>query len=169
MTHYYYGNGKGKTTAALGMAVRAAGHGLPVCVVQFLKGSFSGEVKSLEVLPQVTLIRLPKDYGFSFQMTQQQMQEITAQHNHMLESAATWAKQHPDGLLILDEIGDAVELKLIDVDLVKQLVMHPMAEQIYTGHAEQPLFTEHADYVTECRCVRHPHQSGVQARKGIEY
>lgn len=79
MTHYYYGNGKGKTTAALGMAVRAAGHGLPVCVVQFLKGSFSGEVKSLGVLPQVTLIRLPKDYGFSFQMTQQQMQEITAQ------------------------------------------------------------------------------------------
>lgn len=64
MTHYYYGNGKGKTTAALGMAVRAAGHGLPVCVVQFLKGSFSGEVKSLGVLPQVTLIRLPKDYGF---------------------------------------------------------------------------------------------------------
>ena len=105
MTHYYYGNGKGKTTAALGMAVRAAGHGLPVCVVQFLKGSFSGEVKSLGVLPQVTLVRLPKDYGFSFQMTQQQMQEITAQHNHMLESAAAWAKQHPDGLLILDEIG----------------------------------------------------------------
>lgn len=98
MTHYYYGNGKGKTTAALGMAVRAAGHGLPVCVVQFLKGSFSGEVKSLGVLPQVTLIRLPKDYGFSFQMTQQQMQEITAQHNHMLESAAAWVKQHPDGL-----------------------------------------------------------------------
>ena len=62
-----------------------------------------------------------------------------------------------------------MELKLIDVDLVKQLVMHPMAEQIYTGHAEQPLFTEHADYVTECRCVRHPYQSGVQARKGIEY
>lgn len=169
MTHYYYGNGKGKTTAALGMAVRAAGHGLPVCVVQFLKGSFSGEVKSLGVLPQVTLIRLPKDYGFSFQMTQQQMQEITAQHNHMLESAAAWVKQHPDGLLILDEIGDAVELKLIDADLVKQLVMHPMAEQIYTGHAEQPLFTEHTDYVTECRCVRHPYQSGVQARKGIEY
>lgn len=99
MTHYYYGNGKGKTTAALGMAVRAAGHGLPVCVVQFLKGSFSGEVKSLGVLPQVTLIRLSKDYGFSFQMTQQQMQEITAQHNHMLESAAAWVKQHPDGLL----------------------------------------------------------------------
>ena len=104
MTHYYYGDGKGKTTAALGMAVRAAGHGLPVCVVQFLKGSFSGEVQTLGMLPQVTLMRLPKDYGFSFQMTENQKTQVTSLHNQMLLDAALWAEQNPDGLLILDEI-----------------------------------------------------------------
>ena len=169
MTHYYYGDGQGKTTAALGMAVRAAGHGLPVCVVEFLKGSFSGEVQTLGMLPQVTLMRLPKDYGFSFQMTENQKTQVTSLHNQMLLDAALWAEQNPDGLLILDEIGDVLELGLADEQLVRQLVMHPLAEQVYTGHGEQPLFADYADYVTECRCVRHPYQTGIPARQGIEY
>lgn len=169
MTHYYFGDGKGKTTAALGMAVRAAGHGLPVCVVQFLKGSFSGEIRSLAKLPEVTLMRLPEQCGFSFQMTAQQKCLVTAQHNELLKAAVAWAKEHPDGLLILDELGDAVDLGLVNIEQVTEIVSQPLSEQVYTGHREQVLFAEHADYITECRCVRHPYQSGIQARKGIEY
>ena len=88
----YCGDGKGKTTAALGLALRAAGCGLRVHIVQFLKGTETGELASLAQIPQISLVRCDKNWGFTFSMTEQDKKEITVCHNQMLQEAISMAK-----------------------------------------------------------------------------
>ena len=85
----YCGDGKGKTTAALGLALRAAGCGLRVHIVQFLKGTETGELASLAQIPQISLVRCDKNWGFTFSMTEQDKKEITVCHNQMLHTEKT--------------------------------------------------------------------------------
>ena len=170
LKHLYYGTGKGKTTAALGLALRASGSGMRVHIVQFLKGTDTGELHSLERLENVTMSRCDRNYGFSFKMTEKDKAEITSCHNSNLKAAVEMVNSGKVDMLILDEIADAYNLNLVDRQAVISLISgEPQAEIVMTGHDPEQIFIDIADYVSEIKAVKHPFEKGISSRKGIEY
>ena len=163
----YCGDGKGKTTAALGLALRAAGCGLRVHIVQFLKGTETGELASLAQIPQISLVRCDKDWGFTFSMTEQDKKC----HNRMLQEAISMAKSGEIDVLIFDEFQAAYAHGLLDKEAAKDFILKKPAtlELVLTGRNPDPVFLEAADYVSEIHGVRHPYQKQIPARKGIEF
>ena len=93
MIHLYTGNGKGKTSAAIGLAVRAAGRGQRICFSQFMKGSDSGELYAMRCLPQIEILRSEKDYGFYSSMSEQDKKELTEVHNRILRALLLAAQE----------------------------------------------------------------------------
>ena len=162
---------KGKTTAALGLALRAAGCGLRVHIVQFLKGTETGELASLAQIPQISLVRCDKNWGFTFSMTEQDKKEITVCHNRMLQEAISMAKSGEIDVLIFDEFQAAYAHGLLDKEAAKDFILKKPAtlELVLTGRDPDPVFLEAADYVSEIHGVRHPYQKQIPARKGIEF
>lgn len=171
LIHIYCGNGKGKTTAALGLAIRAAGAGYKVHIVQLLKGSETSELESLKLLPNIKTARLPKNFGFTFSMSEQDKQEITVCHNNMLISAYEQMKNHEFDMLIIDEFFAAYEKNLISKEIAEKLVFEKEknCELILTGRNPTEKFLAAADYVSEINAVKHPYEKGISARKGIEF
>ena len=166
LVHLYYGDGKGKTTAAMGLALRALGSGKRVAVLQFLKGGQSGEIPLLEQLG-AKLYRGKAGQKFVFQMNDAEKAETRALQNANLAAAMA----EPADLLVLDEAGSAWELDMGDKALLQQAVLQRPAGQecVLTAHAAPQWMLDAADYVTEMKCLRHPYQKGIAARKGIEY
>ena len=166
LLHLYYGDGKGKTTAAMGLALRAIGSGKKVVIVQFLKGGTSGEIPMLEQLG-AKVYRGKAGQKFVFQMNDAEKAATRALQNENLQKAMA----QPADLLILDEAGSAWELDMVDKALLKEAVLHRPAGQecVLTAHRPPRWMLDEADYVTEMKCRRHPYQKGVAARKGIEY
>ena len=166
LLHLYYGDGKGKTTAAMGLALRALGSGKRVVVLQFLKGGQSGEIPLLEQLG-AKIYRGKAGQKFVFQMNDAEKAETCALQNANLAAAMA----EPADLLVLDEAGSAWELDMVDKALLQQAVLQRPAGQecVLTAHAAPQWMLDAADYVTEMKCLRHPYQKGVAARKGIEY
>lgn len=166
LLHLYWGDGKGKTTAAMGLALRALGSGKRVVIVQFLKGGRSGEIPLLEQLG-AKIYRGKAGQKFVFQMNDAEKAETRELQNANLRAA----QQEPADLLILDEAGSAWELDMVDKELLKAVVLERPAEQecVLTAHGAPDWMLEAADYSTEMKCHRHPYQKGVAAREGIEY
>ena len=166
LVHLYYGDGKGKTTAAMGLALRALGSGKRVVIVQFLKGGKSGEIPLLEQLG-AAVYRGKAGQKFVFQMDEAEKAATRALQNKNLAAALA----APADLLVLDEAGSAWELDMVDKALLQQAVLHrPVGQEcVLTAHAAPQWMLEAADYVTEMQCRRHPYQKGIAARKGIEY
>ena len=166
LVHLYWGAGKGKTTAAMGLALRALGAGRRVAVVQFLKGRDSGEIPLLRSLG-AQIFRGKAGTKFSFQMTGAEKAETRAlQTDHLRRALALDAE-----LLVLDEACAAWQTDLIDRDLLRAAVLdRPEGrEVVLTGREPPEWMREAADYVTEMRCHRHPFEQGVPARKGVEF
>ena len=166
LLHLYYGDGKGKTTAAMGLALRALGSGKRVVIVQFLKGGQSGEIPLLEQLG-ATVYRGKAGQKFVFQMNEAEKAATRALQNQNLAAALA----QPCDMLVLDEAGSAWELDMVDKDLLQQAVLHRPAGQecVLTAHAAPGWMLDAADYLTEMCCRRHPYQKGIAARKGVEY
>ena len=164
--HLYYGDGKGKTTAAMGLALRALGSGKRVVIVQFLKGGQSGEIPLLEQLG-AKVYRGKAGQKFVFQMNAEEKAATRTLQNQNL----TAAMAEPADLLVLDEAGSAWELDMVDKELLQQAVLQRPAGQecVLTAHAPVQWMLDAADYITEMKCHRHPYQKGIAARKGIEY
>lgn len=171
MIHYYYGDGKGKTTAAMGLALRALGQGREVVIVQFLKDGRSGEVQALEGLPGVTLLYGKGGKGFTFQMTDEEKRETRRIHDENLARAVERVYADRCGLLVLDEVGDALALALVDQDALAALLggCPEGTELVMTGHAPQESLVNAADYVTRMEKIRHPYDRGAGARRGVEF
>ena len=169
LTHIYYGLGKGKTTAALGLVLRASGCGIPCVVLQFLKDSKCGELESLEKLGVAVLRGKAPAAMFTRDMTPEQLEETRAIHNKNLADAVLLSKD--GGLLVLDELLDAVALELVDEKAVRELLETgpENLELVITGHSEIPWIFEKADYITEMKKHRHPYDSGIMGRRGIEF
>lgn len=167
----YCGDGKGKTTAALGLLLRAAGAGMRVHFVQFLKGGASSELASLACLPGVIVRRCDRDYGFTFHMSDTDKAQITACHNTLLAEVQEVLTQGRAGLVVLDEFFAAYNSRLLDTAQAEQLVRTCPAsvELVLTGRNPAAQFLELADYVSDIHVVKHPYTKGVAARKGIEY
>lgn len=166
LLHLYWGDGKGKTTAAMGLALRALGSGKKVVIVQFLKGGASGEVPLLERLG-AKIYRGKAGQKFVSQMNEAEKAATRALQNDNLRAAAAQAAD----LLILDEAGSAWELDMVDKELLQRVVLGRPAELecMLTAHAAPQWMLDAADYSTEMKCRRHPYQKGITARKGIEY
>ena len=166
LVHLYWGDGKGKTTAAMGLALRALGSGKRVVIVQFLKGGKSGEIPLLEQLG-AKIYRGKAGQKFVFQMNDAEKAATRELQNANLRAA----QQEPADLLILDEAGSAWELDMVDKELLKAVVLERPAEQecVLTAHGAPDWMLEAADYSTEMKRHRHPYQKGIAAREGIEY
>ena len=166
LVHLYYGEGKGKTTAAMGLALRALGQGMRVVVVQFLKSGTSGELEPLRRLG-AAVHSGKAGAKFTFQMTGEEKAETAAMHDRMLREALA----EECDLLILDELCAARQTGLLDEALAKRAVLdRPTGREIViTGRLPEAWMLEAADYVTEMRCHRHPYEKGIAARKGIEF
>ena len=171
MIHIYCGDGKGKTTAALGLAVRAAGSGMRVQIMQFLKGSDTSELASLAKIPEITVRRCDRNYGFTFRMTDEDKAAITRCHDAMLTDAAELLRSGSVQMLILDEFCAAYNTGLLNRKLAETLVQTcpDGTELILTGRDPAEVFLAQADYVSEIHAVKHPYQKGIAARRGIEY
>ena len=169
MLQIYCGDGKGKTTAAMGLAIRCAGCGMKVHIVQFMKGTKTGELESLKVIKGITVSRCDKNYGFVKNMDGDVKDAITDCHNKLLSEAE---KKIPEiDMLIFDEFNSAYEYNLLDREVAKKIIYenYKSKEIILTGRNPKCEFTEIADYISEIKAVKHPYNEGVTARKGIEY
>lgn len=167
MLHLYCGNGKGKTTAAMGLALRAAGRGKRVVIAQFLKGADSGERFALAQLPQVTLLPVPDTVKFSFRMTEEERRAEARRYQDLLELI----RQEAQGcfLLVLDEACAAVNTGLLPLEDLLAYLDSLECEVVLTGRDPAPQLAERADYITSMEAVRHPFEQGISARKGIEF
>lgn len=170
LTHIYYGNGKGKTSAALGLALRAAGQGYRVMIVQFLKNTPTGELKSLMYIPKITVLYGQASNNFTNEMTESELGQTKKIHDGNLRKVIESAREGKCDVIILDEVLDALYLKLLDGDLFGNLYHnHDEVELILTGHMGGGWIFEGADYITEMIDKKHPYYVGITARKGIEF
>lgn len=162
----YTGNGKGKTTAALGLAVRAACAGKNVFIGQFLKGMEYSELKLPEYFDNITM----KQYGTEYFITKDPNEIDTAKANIGFENVVEIIKSAKYDVVILDEINIAMMMKLVDVnELIKVLSNRKESmEVIITGRGAPDEIIEYADLVTEMKEIKHYYNKGVQARVGIE-
>jgi cob(I)alamin adenosyltransferase len=165
----YTGNGKGKTTAALGLAVRALGHGAKVHIVFFMKGPFPyGEREILSKLPNLSF----EVFGHEHLIDPNNVKEEEKQQaREALKASVAAIQSGKYDLVILDEINVASAWKLIDVDDVIELIRAkpPTVEVVLTGRYADKRIIYAADLVTNMDEVKHPYRKGTEARKGIEF
>jgi len=169
LVHVYTGNGKGKTSAAFGLALRAIGNGFKVFVIQFIKGGFDyGELQAVKFLPNLELRAFGRG-KFISKMPPDKRDVRLAREG--FELAKRVIESGDFDIVILDEINVAIHLKLIKLDEVLNLILNKPkhVELVLTGRNAPAEIADVADLVTEMKEVKHPYASGVQPRKGIEY
>ncbi len=166
MVHIYTGDGKGKTSSAIGLAIRCAGYGKKVTVYQFLKATPTGELSSLEKLG-IKVIRVNTCEKFYYDMNDEEKLVTKAETESILKTL--FSENHD--LLILDEILCAVNNKIIDVDAVTDIIKNKRysTELVLTGRNAPEALLKYADYVSEIKCIKHPYNAGVDARCGIDF
>ena len=164
MLHVIYGDGRGKTTSAAGLALRAAGHGLPVLFIQFLKSDSSGEIRMLRQTKSITVCHAPVHYGFTRSMTEEQKKETAKACRELLLKAA----ESNAFLIVLDEVLHALSLGLISRSELEP-VLEKDREIVLTGRTAPEWLVGRADYVTKTENLKHPLSKGIRAREGVEY
>jgi cob(I)alamin adenosyltransferase len=164
------GTGKGKTTAALGTAFRAMGHGWRVCMVQFIKGKWKpGEVRMASKLPPGQFEIIPMGEGFTWESEDLEKDKATAQKAWEIAKAKLLSGDYQ--LVILDEITYPITYRFLDLeDVIDAIRRRPsQVHVILTGRGAHPALVELADLVSEVQEVKHPYRQGILAQVGIEY
>ena len=172
MLYIFTGNGKGKTTAALGQAMRAVGEGKRVLMIQFIKGPWkSGEDESAKFLaPHFELRKMGKGFVGILGDSLPREEHASAAHEALATAKREMAIGNWD-MLILDEVHNAVHLSLIPLEAVVEFIDTFPKEKhlVLTGRDVHPTIVARADIVTEMREVKHIFNEGVKARRGVEY
>jgi cob(I)alamin adenosyltransferase len=169
LVEVFTGNGKGKTSAALGIVLRALGHGLRVCIVYFMKGDYPyGEQKILSQLSNVSLARFGQ---ISFVDPMNVKEEEKEQARQALKAAREAIFSGNYDIIVLDEANLAAAWKLVAVDDIVELIKQKPkdVELILTGRYADAKLIELADLVTEMVEIKHPYRKGVLSREGIDY
>lgn len=169
--HIYCGDGKGKTSSAVGLAVRASGRGKKVLIVRFLKTEDSGEVEVLRKIPGITVTPCDRTFGFVFRMNEEQKREAGAYFQSRFETAVKTAVEDGVDLLVLDEILASCNYGMVREDDVAEFLRNRPAEMevVLTGRDPSDRLIALADYVSEIKMVKHPYTQGIGAREGVEY
>ena len=173
LLHLYTGNGKGKTSAAIGLALRMAGHGQRVLFTQFLKSTPSGELKAFERFGDLVESRRPAMRHKAFLWHQTEAQRIETAE----DLVSGWREMAPllmDAsfrLFVFDELLDVISMGMLTQEEVQTGLAgrHPRAEVVLTGREASPEMIHLADYVTEMTLRKHPYERGIQARAGVEW
>ena len=164
------GDGKGKTTSALGMALRAQGHGIPVAVIQFVKADANtGEYAALKKMETVEIVMT--GIGFVPRPTDPRFADHCKASEKGLQIAADYLKSGRFGLVILDEICVAVSLNIIPEESVLEIIRQaaPGITIVLTGRGASQGLIEIADTVSEIRVIKHGYEAGIKAQKGVEF
>ncbi len=171
MKHIYYGNGKGKTTAAIGLAVRAAGSKMKVLFVQFLKTEFSGERHILSHTENVTLTFCPLELKFTFDMDDKEKAQAAKIFKGIFDNAVTTALTEKYDMVVLDEVFEAINAHMLSESEVYEFITNAPSsmEIVMTGHNPPQKFMDCADYITEFKKIKHPYDRGITGRIGIEF
>lgn len=160
MIHIYYGNGKGKTSASLGLALRACGAGKSVYFVSFLKDNSSSERKARS---DIFFYENPTSVKFLFDMSEKEKADYAQWVKKAIENAAL----SDADVVVLDELLDVIGL--LSDDEIKAFEFCDSREYVITGHIKNDYLFEKADYITCCKKEKHPFDKGVAAREGIEF
>jgi len=184
MIHLYEGNGRGKTSIAIGTAIRMIGSGKEVLFAQFMKGNDTSEISVLQSFDQVSILRVNRQFPFYKNMTEQDKDDITQCHNEILQTILDKiaeygmgadkmdeAVKEPKCLIVLDEITYPVQYGLVDMTLLERLwsELPENVDLIMTGRGPSEEMKKVSDYWTELGMKKHPYEQGVVARKGIEF
>lgn len=169
LVHIYCGDGKGKTTAAVGLTLRSAGAGNRVVFTQFFKDGSSSEISLLRQIPGISVLHADTVGGFWKRMTAEQQAQASRDYTELFHIACEMAKNA--NLLVLDEIISACNHGAVPEDAVLDFLKNKSEnlEVVLTGRNPSAALLVQADYVTEMKKVKHPFDRGVLARKGIEY
>jgi cob(I)alamin adenosyltransferase len=172
LTIVYTGKGKGKTTAALGIALRAVGYGKKICMIQFIKGSWHyGEMYSSKRLePEFEIIAIGRGFvGIIDDTTPKEEHENIAKEAIKISIEKIQSGKYD--IVILDEINYAINLDLVKVEDVLNLIKSkpPGLDLVLTGNYAKDEIIELADLVTEMKEIKHPFQRGIKAKKGIDF
>lgn len=170
LVHIYCGNGKGKTTTAMGLCARAAGFGYRVLIYQFMKDNSTSERNVLQLCQNITIVDGLASEKFSFQMSPEEKAQRKAYYEEQFRRVTEKARQENYDVLFLDETIYTIRAGLLDealvLDFLKNKPKH--LEVILTGQDPDPALINAADYVSEIRKIKHPFDQGMPARKGIE-
>ncbi len=171
LTHVYCGDGKGKTTAAVGLAIRAAGSGKRVVFCQFMKCRKTSEINILEKINGITILRHNEDFGFYRTMDNDTKKRAKEAYSLLLKKAIRIANSFDNCVAIFDEITYAWEYNFICRDELISFVKNKKLcmEIVFTGRNPDNFFIDNADYISEIVKKRHPYDKGIYAREGIEY
>ncbi len=171
LVHIYTGKGKGKTTAAIGLALRALGHNKKVYILQFLKGKETGERKIAARMSGITFDRVNKDTKFVFQMNKEEKKQLQEEVKERWEQLKYIIIDSDYEIIILDEIMVAISNNIVKLESVVGLINNKAVDKelILTGRGVPQKLIKLADYVTEMKMLKHPFNHNIPARKGIEF
>ncbi len=168
----FTGNGKGKTTAALGTVLRASGYNMKICIIQFIKGDiYSGEIDGIKKLGQDIELHV---MGKGFYINEDNL-SIYNEHREKAQAAISLAREKllsgKFDILVLDEVNNAVNLKLVDISQVIELIdiKPPLMHMILTGREAHTDIIKRANIVTEMKEIKHSYHQNIEPQKGIDY
>lgn len=172
LVQVYCGKGKGKTTSAIGLGIRAIGNELKVIMIQFLKHSDTGECKTLKLLePKFKVFHFEKPRGFTWKLTPEERQEQKAEIQNVINFARKVLDTEECDVLILDEILGAVQAGFVEEEEICNMIDNKPEgiELVLTGRVLPESIADRSDYISKIESIKHPMDHGVVARKGIEY
>lgn len=172
LVQVYYGTGKGKTTAAIGLGIRSIGSDYKVMMIQFLKNDGTGECKILKTLePQFKVFHFEKKRGFTWQLSEEEKGELRSETSNALKFASKVMDTGQCDVLILDEILNSIEVGVASEEEVLALIdgKSDDVELILTGRVLPDSIRDRADYISHIQSIKHPMEKGINARKGIEF
>ena len=172
LVQVYCGNGKGKTTAAIGLGIRAIGSDYKVIMIQFLKHDTTGECRMLKELePDFKIFHFEKKRGFTWELSDEEKNELRSETSNALKFASKVMDTGQCDLLILDEVLNSLELGFTTEEEVTALIDNKSddVELVLTGRNLPDSIAARADYISRIDEVKHPMQNGIEARRGIEF
>lgn len=171
LVHLYFGDGKGKTTAAIGLGIRACGYGKNVLFVQFLKNFNTGEILAIDKINiGFKILKCEPVKKFVSKMNEEEKLKTFTNQHEMFVNAIELIRNEQVDVVIFDELIDALNLGIISKNEISDLIKTkpPHLEIVITGHNPENNLFELFDYITEMKKVKHPYDKGIKARKGIE-
>lgn len=170
LVHLYCGDGKGKTTAAMGLALRCVGHRKAVVIAQFLKDGLSGECRAFAKLDKVTMLAANPYGKFSHALNEEERTHTAEAVSRTFRAATEFAGRTKARMLVLDEVCAAIIGGFLDEDEVLRFLAEKPAELevVLTGRDPSKRLQDAADYISEMKKHRHPFDKGITAREDIE-